>query len=120
MAETEDVWAHPPSNLIRCGAAFCTGPSGPLERLCGRRCSNKVFLSLFLTGVSILLLVFAPQILNRETVALAFYGLLVFVWFAKVIVAIVHNWGHDLSWKIQLTCYAVLFAFLALPLALLL
>lgn len=74
------------------------------------------FFSLLLTGLSLLLLFFTKQVFNKNKEVLIFYSFLVFVWFNRVIITIVHPWAYDIGFVIQLSVFIFIFAIQFIPL----
>jgi hypothetical protein len=73
------------------------------------------FFSLILSGNSFLLLLFRRRIYLKEVVSFTFYGFMVFVWLARVILTVVHPWSYDLMWKIQVVAFSIVFLLLLWP-----
>lgn len=73
------------------------------------------FFSLFLTGNSVLLLIFRKKILAKEAVSFSLYGFLTFAWLIRVIITIVHPWNKDFMQLIQLDSFVIVFIILLIP-----
>lgn len=53
------------------------------------------FFSLFLVGYSVLLLLVQKEFFKGDRTARIFYGFFLFVWFCRVGITVVHNWGWN-------------------------
>ncbi len=89
-------------------------PSAPKEIIVSVDWIN-FFFSLFLTGNSLMLLLFYKRIIEKEIVCFSFYGFLTFVWLTRIVITIVHPWNYDFMWAIQLSAFIIVFMLLALP-----
>jgi|GEM_PF-1285299 len=75
------------------------------------------FFSLLLLGNSILLINYQAYIRNKNSIALSFYGFLVFTYFCKSIITFVYPWGvHYIADLIEQIASLFEFLLLLLPL----
>lgn len=75
------------------------------------------FFSLFLTGNSLLLIIYQKEIGLGNKGIYSFYVFLVFVWFSRVIITIVHPWNQKFQFidTAQLIVFLFVFILLFLP-----
>jgi hypothetical protein len=73
------------------------------------------FFSLFLTGNSLLLLIYRKKILTKEVVSFTFYGFLTFVWLTRIIITIVHPWNLNKMLIVQIVSFILIFMILLIP-----
>ncbi|OHD16105.1 MAG: hypothetical protein A2Y34_07790 [Spirochaetes bacterium GWC1_27_15] len=80
------------------------------------------FFSLFLTGLSLILLISVKKILDFDYLGIILYGFMGFVWFCKVILTIMLPWNEkfDLTVQIQVITAIFIFAIFLIPFSLLL
>ena len=81
---------------------------------------TNFFLSLLLSGTSVLLMVLHRRVIRREPSAFAFYVFLSAVWLARIVLTAVHPWRYDWMFALQMSGFAVVFLLLLLPLLVLL
>ncbi|UCB45743.1 MAG: hypothetical protein JSV25_16315 [Spirochaetota bacterium] len=73
--------------------------------------------SLFLTGNSLLLIIFHKRIKKTDTLALAFYCFLTFVWLCGVLITLIRPWSenYNMMFFTQHGGFIVVFILLAIP-----
>ena len=76
------------------------------------------FFSLFLTGNSLILIIFQKRIKKADTFALTVYCFLTFVWLCRVLITIIRPWSksYNTMFLTQLGGFMVVFILLAVPL----
>jgi hypothetical protein len=74
------------------------------------------FFSLLLTGISLILLFMTKQIFSRNREVLVFYSFLVFTWFNRIIITVVHPWPYSFIFILQLTAFIIIFLIMLVPL----
>jgi hypothetical protein len=73
------------------------------------------FFSLFLTGYSVLLLLVRSSFFAGERTARLFYGFFLLVWFCRVGITIVHNWGLNAAVIGYIAAFTLEFVLLLIP-----
>ncbi len=60
---------------------------------------TNFFMSVLLSGLSVLLVVLGRQVFSRKREALIFYGLLTFTWLCRVLITFINPWPLEpISW----------------------
>ena len=90
-------------------------PDAPIEIIRSIDWINYFF-SLLLTGLSVILFVYAKRAFDQNKEALVFYGFMVFVWFNRVIITIILPWNYDILFAGQLAAFILIFVIQLIPL----
>jgi hypothetical protein len=90
-------------------------PEAPIEIIRSIDWINYFF-SLFLTGISIILIVFKNKIFKKNKELLVFYGFFVFVWLNRVIITIILPMDYNIIFIGQLIVFIIIFIIQLIPL----
>jgi len=90
-------------------------PEAPIEIIRSIDWINYFF-SLFLTGISIILIVFKNKIFKKNKELLVFYGFFVFVWLNRVIITILLPMNYNAMFIGQLIAFTIIFIIQLIPL----
>ena len=90
-------------------------PEAPIEIIRSIDWINYFF-SLFLTGMSIILIVYKNKVFKKNRELLVFYGFLVFVWLNRVIITILIPMNYNIIFIGQLIGFIIIFIIQLIPL----
>jgi len=90
-------------------------PNAPIEIIRSIDWINYFF-SLFLTGLSVILLVYKNKIFNKNKEILVFYGFLVFVWLNRIFITILLPMNYNVMFFGQLIGFIIIFIIQLIPL----
>jgi hypothetical protein len=76
------------------------------------------FFSLMLTGNSLILIIFRKRVYRKDSLALALYIFMLFVWFCRIAVTVIRPWSErfDTMLAVQVALFTIVFLLLLLPL----
>lgn len=71
-----------------------------------------------LTGNSLILIIFRKRVYRKDSLALALYIFMLFVWFCRIAVTVIRPWSErfDTMLAVQVALFTIVFLLLLLPL----